>query len=178
MARAGPTLSRHAGHLAALVRAAVAFHRTSLAMSGLVLFALRAAGLANLRTQTADFLGKLRSPAHRCRSGPAHFGAVSIQANAIGHLGNRLFDQACGGAVLTRLGALDTCFDASGVLVPSHNKPPVSRESGISRTRGVARRVPRMPNLIGTQQIGAKSRLSAECRSWHPRDQRRCPTAK
>ena len=72
-------------HLAALLRALPTGKCAILAMLGLVLGALVAAGLANVNAQGADRFGVLTGAGHDRRSEGTDISAVDIECNAASH---------------------------------------------------------------------------------------------
>jgi hypothetical protein len=108
------------GHLAALFGAATAFLRAPSAVIHRVLCALGAARFANFGADAANVVHETRTPAHECRRGPADVGAVAIQADAIGHLGDVSFAQASLRTVSAFLSAANARLDARLMLVMTH----------------------------------------------------------
>lgn len=85
-----------------------------------VSFALNAAGLTNLGAQPTKILRKLGIATHQRGRLPAHICAISIEPNALRHLGDIVLAQACISTHLAGLGALCTSFNASAELFDSH----------------------------------------------------------
>lgn len=107
-------------HLAAFFRTALAIFGALLAVVHLVLAALRAAGLADLGAYAANLVGELRAAAHEGRRAPACLGAVTVQADALGHFRHVLLVKTRAGTVFAFLGALHARFNTGMELVVSH----------------------------------------------------------
>jgi hypothetical protein len=127
---AGPLLgdpsvrSDRCGHLAAFFGAATTRLGTALTVCGLVRCAFLGAGLANFGTHAAKLGRELRAAAHPCGGHPTRVGTVTVQANALRHLGDITFAEARVGTVLTGLGTADAGFDAALVVLLSHDERP------------------------------------------------------
>src|SRR5262245_37069013 len=104
-------------HLPALLGAATAGLRTTLAVLGLVLAAFGRAAVARLGARPADGGGQGRAAAHVTGANPAQLGAVAACPDAFGHLG---VADAGVAAVLARLGARDARLDAASELLVGH----------------------------------------------------------
>jgi hypothetical protein len=88
-----------------------------------MLATLSAARLTDFSTYAANLMCELRSAAHECRCTPAGLSTIAIEPDAIRHLGHVAFLKACIGAMLARLGTLDTGRDAALKFVMSHFCP-------------------------------------------------------
>src|SRR5262249_37360367 len=99
-------------HAAALLGAGPARLGATPAVILLVLGALRAAGVTDLRADAADVVHEVRPPAHVSRRRPADLGAITGQPNALGHLLHVGLVQAGVGTVLALLSAPDASVDA------------------------------------------------------------------
>src|SRR5690606_31710503 len=103
---------------------------------------------ADFGAQPADVGSELRVPTHECRGSPAGLRTVPVQSDAFGHLLDILLAQAGVGAMLARLGALDTGFDTGCVLFVCHERFSLSRVAieftlrELSGGRNRAKRVP------------------------------------
>jgi hypothetical protein len=98
-------------HFSAFIRTAAAGLSAALAVVGLVLFAFGTAGITDLGAKPAQVSGELGASAHPTRCGPADFGAVPVEPNALGHLLDILLAEAGVGAMLAFLRTLDAGFD-------------------------------------------------------------------
>jgi len=95
----------------------------ALAMLLVVPGAFLGAGIANLRTDTADFLDEPRASAHERDAETAHFRAIETEPGAIRHAA-----QAFIGAVIAFLGAATTRANTRLMLLMRHDKPPDLRD--------------------------------------------------
>ena len=103
--------------------AAAARFGAALAMVLAVLGAFLGAGVANLGTNTADFVDEPRASTHKRDAQTAHLRTIETDASAIGHAA-----QASVGAVIALLGALATGTDTRLMFLVRHDKPPDPRD--------------------------------------------------
>lgn len=92
-------------------------------MLGLVLAALITAGIADFGTELTNVVRQSRPPTHPRRCCPADFGAVSVEADALGHRGNIRFFETRIRAMFAFLGTSDARLDAGLVFLVSHDIP-------------------------------------------------------
>jgi hypothetical protein len=104
-------------HPPAFFGAVVAGARARLAMRHRVVAAFGAARFANFGTNAAQVHGELRAAAHQGCRRPADVGAVAVEPDAKGHLGDVNFPETGRAAVLAFLGTADACFDACSIVV-------------------------------------------------------------
>ena len=83
------------------------------AMLVLVLGALLAARIANLRTELTGAFRKLRPPSHLASSKRADIGAAPVEFDAAGHHRDVVLMQTRRGAVFARGEAIVACLDAA-----------------------------------------------------------------
>jgi hypothetical protein len=85
-----------------------------------VFAAFRTAGLADFSANAAEVLRKLRTAAHKCRRSPAGLGAITVEADALGHFADVRLAQTGIRAVLAFLGTCSASFDAGLMLLMGH----------------------------------------------------------
>jgi hypothetical protein len=116
-----PLASRgNAGHAAAFFGALLARVGATLAVLGFMLATLRSTGIADVGAHAANIVHELRSPTHEGGGGPADGGAIPVQPDALNHCCHIVFAETGISAMLTFLGASETCFNAALVFLMGH----------------------------------------------------------
>ena len=94
--------------------------RAALAVIVFVLFALRRAGVADIRADPADFFGELRASAHEHDRHRAGERAIVIQADTVRHVRDVRLAKAGVCTVFAFLGTLMTGVDTGFVQLMTH----------------------------------------------------------
>jgi uncharacterized MnhB-related membrane protein len=110
----------------------LAFIGTPLTVVNFVFAAFSTARFTNVRTEGAELMNKLRAATHKGGSRKARFSTVSIETDALCHLGNVAFTEASVGTVLTLLCASQTGINTGLVFLVGHVNLPV-RNGGYKR---------------------------------------------
>ena len=104
--------ARNTGHLPAFVSASFAFVGAALTMVHIVLATFGTTSLTYISADTTYLLGGLRTAAHKGSCGPADFGTVFVEPNALGHHLHILLLETGVAAMLALLSTTDTGVDA------------------------------------------------------------------